>query len=197
MVMRKTIFTYVTRFVAALAILGFAMIAWQFYLCEPVLSLWSHLRYGNAVAFQGHTLRLPLMWRVEHSNGKAGLSLTRAVIQHPPSLGKTYSDLLTVYSPDPTQAGRLDDASAARWQAAQIASLNSRSPRSHATAETIHAKSIAFYCVETATVERIADNIFCKPVGIDWLVFAGVNPAFSREAQGRLDEEKDILRSVN
>jgi hypothetical protein len=173
------------------------MVAWQFYLREPVLSLWSHLRYGNAVAFQGHILRLPLMWRVDHSNKKAGLSLTRAVIQHPPSLGEMYSDTLTVYSPDPTQAGRLDDASAARWQAAQIASLNSRSPRSHATAETIHASSITFYCVENATVERLPDNIFCKPAGIDWLVFAGLNPAFSQEAQGRLDEEKDILRSLN
>ena|ERR1017187_5521364 len=197
MVVRKPIFTYVTCFVAAMAILGFATVAWQFYLREPVLSLCSHLRYGSAVVCQGHTLRLPLMWRVDHSNEKAGLSLTRAVIQHPPSLGKMYNEMLTVYSPAPTQAGRLDDASAARWQAAQIASVNSRRPRSHATAETIHASAITFYCVETATVERLPDNIFCKPVGIDWLIFAGVNPSEPRETQGHLDEEKTILHSVN
>lgn len=75
----KRSFVYATRFFAVIGLLVVLFAAWGFYLRESTLSLWWHMTHKNKVAFQGHKMTLPLMWRVDQRREGPGLYLSRAV----------------------------------------------------------------------------------------------------------------------
>lgn len=192
----RQVFTNATKVIVAGILLALFVIAWRFYLMEPCVSVWFHLVHGKSVVFQGRTMEMPLLWRLEGPDTNTELTLTRAVIWHAPGLGKMYSGTLRIYSPDPTRAGTLDVSSALLWQSSQVNALNQRRPNSRAVAQEIHSKALTLYCVESGAEVNVPDSFFCKPTGNDWLVFGGVAQLGFDRIRQQLGEEKRILQSI-
>ena len=173
----KRSFVYATRFFAVISLLVVLFAVWVYCLRESTLSLWWHLTHGNQTAFQGHTITLPLMWRVDQSRDYQRIQLSRAYV------GSWLTDGLGIFSPSPDKTGVFDDASALSWQNEAVARLG-QNKTMHVSPEILHGKSLKFYCFGDQVV-----GSSCKVSGTDWLVLFG----------GRLEsqqEAKDILKSM-
>ena len=161
---------YATRFFAGVGLFVVLFAGWMYCLRESSLSLWWHMRHGNQIAFQGHTITLPLMWRVDQSRNYQGIQLSRA------HAGSWLTDGLGIFSPSPDKAGVMDDASALSWQNEAIARLG-HNKTMHISPDILHGKSLKFYCFG----DQVGSS--CKVAGTDWLVLFGGRPESQKEAR--------------
>jgi hypothetical protein len=178
----KRFFVLAMRFFAVVGILVTITAAWLF-LSEPTISVWWHLIHGNKVAFQGHKITLPLMWRVDRSDKEPGLNLSRVIN------GTVTMPLLNLRSIAQNGIGVVDNASAMQWQLEFVSKLNSKSSIYHYTPENLQSKLLTFYCVDGGIVGKQADSMFCKVGGTNW------NVAYSGDKE-HLQDAKDVLKSI-
>jgi len=173
MAVAKRFIMYTTRFFAVIGLFVALSAVWMYCLRESTLSIWWHLTRGNQIAYQGRTMTLPLMWRVDQSQVFRGIRLERAYI------GSWFTDSLGILSPSPDKAGVLDDASALGWQA-ELGARHAHNQSTHESSEVLYAKSMNFYCV----ADEVGSS--CKAAGTDWLILFGGRPQSQREARGIL-----------
>jgi len=127
------------------------------------------------------------MWRVDRSDTRPGLNLSRAVI------GQYYfGDELEIEAPAYDRAGIVEEKSALRWQTEKVDELSSK-PRlfSRVSVDNLRAMSLNFYCVDFASAGNLPhrDGFLCKAGGTNWFVM-------SDGPQKELEEAKGILKSM-
>lgn len=168
-------------------------IVYFLFLNDVVRSLMWHLAHGDKVAYQGHTMRLPLLWRQEDSSG-AKLELSRAAFFHPfVDAGLSGPEFLAIgQGGDPSAT--FDDAAAARWQTSMVASF--KAANLFAKPENLTSGAMTFYCFNRDDANTHGGALDCKAGGTNWEVIFRVGDGGAGVVEGQLDEAREILKSV-
>jgi hypothetical protein len=146
----------------------------------PAVSLWWHCLHGNKVSFDGHTIAIPLMWRVNRTEDG------RRIVVIPAH--KFPGAFFTIES---LAANRItEEDSAMQWQTdtANRRTSDMSSLDGPLRAEIVRAKTTAFYCVDW--VPDGEEWLFsCKAVGTNWEIRGVGEPKALKNA-------KKILSSI-
>ena len=163
------------------------------FLNDVAKSLVWHLTHGNKVVFQGHSMTLPLLWRVEYRNDSV-LKLARAAFFHPFVDGGLSGPESMTIGRHSSGGGNIDDAAAVRWQNYMVAAF--QSSHDYASPENLHAGSMHFYCFNRDDGSTHGGCLDCKATGTDWEITFGVGDGGAGPVQGQLQEAREIMKSI-
>lgn len=162
--------------------------------------LW-HWKNGNQVAFQGHIIHLPPMWRRNSGPNDKILRLGRAVVwQSPlPLLVEPEDMTIAAYNlrPDVSGAGNdgvMDDAAALRWQTRMVNGY--RGQGAYASPEILRGKAMTFYCFDRDDGPIHGACFICKAAGTSWDVVFSAGQTEPHAIQKYMLEAKNVLKSI-
>jgi len=164
-------------------------------------SLRWHWNNGDKVAFDGHTITLPPMWRRNPWANNKVLRLGRAVIWQPllPLLVDPEDMTIAAGNVRPGLPGGgadqiVDEAAALRWQTKMVTSY--RAQGAYARPEVLHGKTMTFYCFDRDDGPIHGACFICKATGTDWDIVFAAGQTQPHAIQKQMQEAKEILKSI-
>ena len=167
----RGLFRSIPIWIVPFPLLYFLVLSWG-TVGDPIMALWWHVRHGNYARFNGHSFRLPLLWRSTNPDRGEIFRLSHSV-------------QLNI---DHAIGGIRNAQQAEAFQRQILATYGRGVEEGRFSPETIRAHDLSFLCVHENSAQPWALYL-CVVPGTDWQI--GLTGG-----QAGLDDARRILASA-